>query len=96
MYPSQETFPWNLEQENTFIEVSRNHSADVWRTLANGDVATQCSKTLRMLNKKLIRFFPLSLSLEMKGSASRVLVYLEFSITGPGLASLTYFTLHDT
>ena len=30
VYPSQETFPWNLEQENVFIEVSRNDSAGVW------------------------------------------------------------------
>ena len=34
VYLSQETFPWNLEQENVFIEVSGNDSAGVWRMRA--------------------------------------------------------------
>ena len=34
MCSSEETFPWNLEEENVFIEVSRDDSAGVWRTRA--------------------------------------------------------------
>ena len=80
MYPSQQTFPWNLEQENVFTEVSRNDSAGVWRARAcktcfqnlreNGDMSH--SETLCMINRKLTRF-PQSLTLETKRSGSRVL-----------------------
>ena len=71
-------FPWDLEEETVFIEVSRNDSADVWNARAspcfenlreNGDVAKAkpCACSIKMLTR-----FPQSLLLETKGSLSRV------------------------
>ena len=57
MYPSRVKFPWNLEQANVFIEISRNDAAGMWHLrkagfenlCENGDVSH--SETLCMLIK---------------------------------------------